>query len=309
MKSTMYSDKNIAVLIPCYQEEQTIAKVVGDFKRVLPEAAIYVYDNNSTDKTAEKARNAGAVIRREKRQGKGFVVATMFDQVEADYYVMVDGDDTYEANCVNQLLAPLLNEEADMTVASRLSDFGDKSFRQFHIFGNRLIVFLINQIFKSNLTDIFSGYRGFTRKAVKSIPITAAGFDVETELTLQALYRGLVIKEYPAPYRARPEGSHSKLNTFQDGFKVLVKFLLIMKSYKPLTFFGLLGILFFGVGVIFGYNPIYEFISSSHIYSVPRAIMATSLMLLSFFSIALGIILHSINFRLLELEKIMSKRT
>src|ERR1017187_1742069 len=214
---------SIAILIPCYQEEQTIGKVIADFQRALPHAQVYVYDNNCTDRTAEIARQAGAVVRREKRQGKGFVVASMFEQVDADILVMVDGDDTYEAEAVGALLAPILKGDADMTVAVRQHAYAEKSFRPFHLLGNRLICGIINRAFGSKISDIFSGYRAFTREAAAQIPITAAGFDVETELTLQALYRGLVITEIVAPYRARPEGSFSKLRTVSDGLLVLLK--------------------------------------------------------------------------------------
>jgi len=220
----------IAVLIPCYQEEKTIGKVVADFRRVLPGAEIYVYDNNCTDATAAIARQAGALVRREKRQGKGHVVASMFEQVEADVLVMVDGDDTYEAEAVGALLEPILKGDADMTVAARLQTYADKSFRPFHVLGNRLICAIINRVFGSRISDIFSGYRAFTREAAAQIPITAAGFDVETELTLQALYRGLVIVEITAPYRARPEGSFSKLRTVSDGLLVFLKLFLILRS-------------------------------------------------------------------------------
>src|SRR5712692_1942858 len=218
MQESPQKNLTLAVVIPCYQEELTIGKVVADFKRALPQAAIYVYDNNSTDATADIARKAGAVVRREKRQGKGFVVASMLEQVDADILVMVDGDDTYEAGAVGALLDPILKGDADMTVATRLHTYGNDSFRRFHLFGNKMVCGIINWMFGTPITDIFSGYRAFTREAAAQIPITARGFDVETELTLQALYRGLVIKELPAPYRARPEGSFSKLRTVSDGF-------------------------------------------------------------------------------------------
>jgi len=302
------SDKTIAVLIPCYQEELTIGKVITDFKRVLPTAEIYVYDNNCTDRTAEIARQAGAFVRREKRQGKGFVVASMFEQVDADILVMVDGDDTYEAGAVHELLEPILRGDADMTVATRLHTYTDKSFRPMHRFGNRLVCGIINWMFKSQVGDIFSGYRAFTREAAALIPITSRGFDVETELTLQALYRDLVIKEITAPYRERPAGSFSKLNTFSDGFAVLLKLFLILKSYKPLTFFGLGSIVLLLLGLAAGSRPIYEYATERFVHTVPSAILAAALVLLAFLSLGLGVILNSTNLRLLELEKILCKR-
>ena len=303
-----HGEPTIAVLIPCYQEELTIGRVVADFKRVLPRATVYVYDNNCTDKTAEVARKAGAVVRREKRQGKGFVVASMFEQVDADILVMVDGDDTYEAGAVHALLEPILKGDADMTAAARLQTYEDKSFRPFHLLGNKVVCAAINRMFGSQISDIFSGYRAFTREAAAQIPITAAGFDVETELTLQALYRGLIIKEIEAPYRARPEGSFSKLSTFSDGFAVMLKLFLILRSYKPLTFFGLASIVLFLLGLAAGARPVYEYATVRYVYAVPSAVLAASLVMLSCFSLGLGLILNSTNLRLLELEKLICKR-
>ncbi len=298
----------VAVVIPCYQEALTIGKAVADFRRELPDARIYVYDNNCTDGTAEIAARAGAIVRREKRQGKGYVVAAMFEQIDEDILVMVDGDDTYEAGHVHQLLEPVLRGDADMTVATRLTSQGEKSFRPLHVAGNRLVCGIINWMWHSEVTDIFSGYRVFTRECARQIPITTRGFDVETELTLQALYRGQVIREIPAPYRARPAGSFSKLNTFRDGFRVLLRLFLIVKSYKPLTFFGGLAIVLFALGLAAGSRPIYEFIQFHYVYTVPSAILAAALVLLSFFSLGLGLILNSINLRLLELEQLITKR-
>jgi glycosyltransferase involved in cell wall biosynthesis len=297
----------IAVLIPCYQEERTIGKVIKDFRQALPQAEIFVFDNNCTDKTAEIARAAGAIVRREKRQGKGYVVASMFEQVDADIYVMVDGDDTYEAKSVGILLQPIIQGDADMTVASRLHKFADKSFRDFHIFGNRMVCWIINWMFDSDINDIFSGYRAFTREAARLIPITAKGFDVETELTLQALYRGLVIKEVEAPYGTRPEGSFSKLKTGSDGLLVILKLFLMIRSYKPLTFFGGMSILLFFFGLLAGLRPLLEFASNRYVHSVPSAVLAASLIILSAFCLGLGLLLNSVNLRLLEVEKLIRK--
>jgi glycosyltransferase involved in cell wall biosynthesis len=300
----------IAVAIPCYQEALTIGKVIADFHRELPDARIYVYDNNCTDGTAEIAAKAGATVIREKRQGKGWVVATMFEKIQEDILVMVDGDDTYEASHVHKLLEPVLRGNADMTIATRLTSHGEKSFRPLHIAGNQMVCGIINWMFKSQVSDIFSGYRAFTREAARQIPVTTKGFDVETELTLQALYRGQVVKEMPAPYRARPEGSFSKLNTFSDGFRVLLRLFLIVKSYKPLTFFGSIALILFGMGIAAGILPVYEFIAdpNHYIHRVPSAILAASLVMLSFFSLGLGLILNSMNLRLLEIEQLISKR-
>ena len=300
----------IAVIIPCYQEAVTIAKVVADFRRELPDARIYVYDNNCTDGTAEIAAKAGAIVRREKRQGKGYVVAAMFEQINEDILVMVDGDDTYEASHVHKMLEPILRGDADMTVATRLTDHGEKSFRPLHVVGNQMVCGIINWMFKSHVSDIFSGYRVFTRESARQITVTTKGFDVETELTLQALYRGQIIQEMPVPYRARPAGSFSKLNTFSDGFRVLLRLFLIVKSYKPLTFFGSLALALFALGLAAGSLPVYDFVTDPNhfVHRVPSAILAAALMMLSFFSLGLGLILNSINLRLLELEQLITKR-
>ena len=309
MSDSPKTKPSIAVVIPCYQEALTIGKVIADFRRELPDAHIYVYDNNCTDGTAEIAAKAGAIVRREKRQGKGYAVAAMFEQINEDILVMVDGDDTYEASHVHKLLEPILRGDADMTAATRLTTHGEGSFRPLHVAGNKMVCGIINWMFKSNVSDIFSGYRAFTRESARQIPITARGFDVETELTLQALYRGQVIKELPAPYRSRPEGSFSKLNTFSDGFLVLLRLFLIVKSYKPLTFFGGISLILFVAGLAVGSLPIYEFVSDPNhfVHRVPSAILAAALMMLSFFSLGLGLILNSMNLRLLELEKLVVK--
>jgi glycosyltransferase involved in cell wall biosynthesis len=298
----------VAVLIPCYQEEKTIAKVVQDFRRELPDADIYVYDNNCTDRTAQLAAEAGAVVRREKKQGKGFVVASMFEQVDADIYLMVDGDDTYDAGDARRLIAPILGGDADMTVAGRQTVFEKTSFPQLHQFGNRLVCWLINRLFGSNIRDVFSGYRAFTRETALNIPLTAHGFDVETEMTLQALYRGMVVIEFESAYGTRPEGSFSKLRTFSDGFKVLLRLFIICKSYKPLAFFGSGALVLFFLSLVAGARPIYEYFSHAHVYAVPSALLAASLAVAAFLSLALGLILNSVNMRLLELERLVVKR-
>ena len=300
----------IAVVIPCYQEALTIGKVIADFRRELPGAKIYVYDNNCTDATAAIAAQAGAVVRREKRQGKGYVVASMFEHLTEDILVMVDGDDTYEAGHVHQLLEPVLRGEADMTVATRLTEHAEKSFRPLHVAGNQLVCGIINWMFAAQVSDIFSGYRVFTRECARQIPVTTRGFDVETEITLQALYRGQIIRELPVPYRARPAGSFSKLNTFSDGFRVLLRLFLILKSYKPLTFFGIIAILLFLLGLAAGSLPVYDYVTDPNhfVHRVPSAILAAALVMLSFFSLGLGLILNSMNLRLLELEQLITKR-
>lgn len=298
----------IAVLIPCYNEALTIERVVNGFRHELPDAAIYVFDNNSSDGTADLAREAGATVIREKRQGKGFVVAAMLKKVDADYYVMVDGDDTYPPEEVHRLLEPLYREDADMVVGKRLEVYDDTAFRPMHVFGNRLVCGLINLIFGSNLTDPMSGYRAFTDEIAKTLPITASGFDVETEMTLQLLHMNFVIQEVTTPYRSRPAGSVSKLSTYRDGAKVLFKIFSILKSYKPLTFFGSIGLVMAFLGMLIGIFPVIEYFRFQYVYSVPKAILSTGLMLLAINFISLGLLLNSINFRLMEMTSIMVRK-
>jgi glycosyltransferase involved in cell wall biosynthesis len=298
----------IAVTIPCYQEEKTIAQVVADFKRELPAAKIYVFDNNCTDRTAEFARAAGATVIREKRQGKGHVVATIFEVVREDIMIMIDGDGTYDATAVHRLLEPILKGDADMTVAARLQQYSDKSFRKFHVAGNQMVCWIINRIFDAKISDIFSGYRAFTRECALTIPITSRGFDVETELTVQSLYRGMVVKEIEAPYGERPSGSFSKLRTIPDGIKVLLRLFLLMRAYKPLSLFGSVAIALLFASLAAAALPAYELLEHHRVISRASAILAISAFMLSSLSLALGLVLSSVNQRLLELERVVIKR-
>jgi glycosyltransferase involved in cell wall biosynthesis len=284
----------VAVIIPCLNEEITIAKVVRDFRAALPHADIYVFDNGSTDRSIEVARGAGAVVIREKRPGKGFVVQSMLRRVDAEFYLMVDGDDTYSAAGAEKLLAPLIAEEADMAVGSRLSTYSQGSFRSLHVFGNRLMTGIVNRIFNTRITDMMSGYRAFTREVAKSVPVLSSGFEVETELTLRVLDRGFVIREVPLPYRERPEGSVSKLRTFSDGLRVIVSILNITRTYRPLTFFGAISLVFFLVGMAAGAVVIVEYLRIQFITHVPLAILATGFMILSFLSAAIGLVLSTV---------------
>ncbi len=305
---TPASPPSIAVTIPCYQEEKTIARVVADFKAQLPSAAVYVFDNNCTDRTAEFARAAGATVIREKRQGKGYVVATLFEVVDADVIIMIDGDGTYDATAVHRLLAPILAGDADMVVAARLEQYTDKSFRKFHVAGNQLVCKIINKIFDANISDIFSGYRAFTRECALGIPITSRGFDVETELTVQSLYRGMVLREIEAPYGERPAGSFSKLRTIPDGIRVLLRLFLLLRAYKPLTLFGTLAILLFIGTLAFGALPLVELVQQHRVISRASAIVAISGFMLTCLSLSLGLVLSSVNQRFLELERVVIKR-
>lgn len=302
------SAPSIAVAIPCYQEEKTIARVVSDFHAQLPAAKIYVFDNNCTDRTAEFARAAGATVIREKRQGKGHVVASMFEVIPEDIIVMVDGDGTYDPTAVHRLLEPILKGDADTTVAARLQEYGDNSFRKFHVAGNQLVCWIINRMFRSNISDIFSGYRAFTRECALLIPITSHGFDVETELTMQSLYRGMVIREIEAPYGERPAGSFSKLRTLPDGMRVLLRLFLLLRSYKPLTLFGSVAIFLFVATLALAALPVYELIEFHRVNSRACAILAISGFMLTCLSLALGLVLSSVNLRLLELERVVIKR-
>jgi len=304
-----YKDKRIAVLIPCYNEEVTIKKVIQDFKRQLPTATIYVYDNNSTDNTFVIAMAEGAIVVREKRQGKGFVIASMFEDIEADIYVLIDGDDTYPPDKVHDLITPVIEERADMVVGNRLEEFVERSFRPFHVFGNRLIVRLVNMIFKSKLTDIMSGYRVFNKDFVEKVPIISKGFEVEIQMTLQALYYDFIIAEVPIAYGKRPAGSYSKLNTFSDGMKLVLKIFDIFKAYRPLLFFFIIGAIVFCTGILIGSVPVIEFFDTGKISSLTSAILSSGFIITSIICVAIGIILDSINHRLREVIRInISKR-
>jgi glycosyltransferase involved in cell wall biosynthesis len=291
----------LAVIIPCYNEGLTINKVITDLKKKVPEATIYVFDNNSTDKTAEIARSLGAVVIKEKRQGKGFVVQSMFNKVDADIYVMVDGDDTYDLSEVNRMISMVMNDEADMVVGNRLKAYTDKSFRPFHTFGNKLVKWLINKLFRTNLKDIMSGLRVMNRAFVKTINIMASGFEVETEMTIKALKYGYLIKELDINYKERPAGSFSKLNTFKDGIRVIKTIFIIFKDYRPLLFFSMVSLLFLLISLLSGYVVIKEFIETRYITHVPLAIFASGTMILSIISFITGIILDSVNRRFDEL--------
>ena len=302
----------IVILIPCLNEEITIGKVIHDFQDAIPEAKIIVFDNNSTDRTAAIVRECGAEVIPESRPGKGHVVASMFRKVDADYYVIVDGDDTYSAEHVRKLLEPVMKEQADMAVAVRLAEYTATSFRPLHVFGNNLVRRLVNWIFKSNLADIMSGYRAYSRELVQSIPILSSGFEVETEMTIRILDYGFRIKEVPLPYRERPEGSVSKLRTFHDGFRVLAEIARIAKAYKPFTFFGCIGLAFILAGGISGIWVILDYLEDEYVNKVPTAILATGFMLLGFGSMGIGILLNTISYRFREnmrqLHKIIRSR-
>ena len=288
-------DKKIAVLIPCYNEELTVEKTVSDFKHVLPDADIYVYNNNSKDRTKELALKAGAIVKDEYRQGKGAVVRSMFRDIDADVYIMVDGDDTYPAEEVEGLITPVLEGKADMVIGDRLSStYYTENKRPFHNFGNSLVKGLINFLFKSDLNDIMTGYRSFSKKFVKCMPVMSDGFQIETEMTIFALTNNMQVVNVPITYRDRPEGSESKLNTFSDGYKVLLTLFNLFKDNRPFLFFGCLSLIIFILGLVVGIPVIDEFIKTAYITKVPSAILAAALMINAFLLMSVGIILDAI---------------
>lgn len=286
----------IAVLLPCYNEALTIKKVINDFQKELPEADIYVYDNNSTDDTYQIALNERAIVRKEPRQGKGNVIRQMFFDIEADYYLMVDGDDTYPAEACHELIRALKESRADMVIGDRLSNgtYFDENKRAFHDFGNNLVKNSINKLYKANVKDVMTGYRGFNRTFVKSFPVMSSGFQIETEFTIHALDKRFKLVEIPIDYRDRPEGSESKLDTFSDGTKVLMTIFKMFKDYKPLFFFSIWFLIFFILGILVGLPVITEFVRNGFITKIPSAILATGLMTLSLLLLVTGLILDTV---------------
>jgi glycosyltransferase involved in cell wall biosynthesis len=292
----------IAVLIPCLNEETTIGEVIAQFRDALPEAEIYVGDNNSTDRTVQVAEQAGAIILREARQGKGYVTQTMFRRIDADVYVIVDGDGTYPAGAVTDLLKPVLTGEADMVVGSRLHAQSRSQFHQLNAFGNRLVLRLLNFIFRVKLTDILSGYRAFSRSFVKSLPLFGGGFEIETELTIKAVARGFRIVEVPIDLVHRPAGSHSKIRLFRDGAIIINTILALFRDYKPLTFFGSAALVLFAFALPPSLKVFLEFLRTGTIINLPLALLAIALVLSGLLSITVGLVLHSIARRAQEFE-------
>ncbi len=288
--------RGVAVLIPCYNEALTVGKVVDDFKASLPEAAIYVYDNNSSDDTAKIAAEHGACVRMEPRQGKGNVVRQMFREIDADYYVMVDGDDTYPAEAAADLIRPLAQDKADMTVGDRLSNgtYGEENDRAFHGFGNNLVRWLIKVIYGYAFEDVMTGYRAFTRVFVKTMPVLSSGFQIETELSIHAVDKRWRILDVPIVYRDRPEGSESKLSTFQDGALVLMAIASLFKDYRPMAFFGWLALIFLILGLICGIPVIVEFSVTHLVERFPTALLAVALVLCGALSLTVGLVLDTV---------------
>ena len=285
--------KKIAVLIPCYNESKTIEKVVKDYKKALPDAEIYVYDNNSSDGTDEIAKKAGAIVRYEYKQGKGNVIRSMFKNIDADCYLMIDGDDTYPAENAKEMCDYILNGEADMVIGDRLSStYFKENKRRFHNFGNVLVRRLINSLFKSKVKDIMTGYRAFSYDFVKTFPILSKGFEIETEMTIHALDKNMGLKEIPVEYRDRPEGSVSKLNTFSDGIKVLKTIARLFKEYKPTIFFSIFGLLFLTIALIFGIPVFIDYFKTGLVERFPTLIFSGFMLMISVLSFMCGIILE-----------------
>lgn len=304
--------KKIAILIPCYNESKTIEKVIKDYKGVLPDADIYVYDNNSSDGTDIIAKEAGSIVRYEYRQGKGNVIRSMFKDIDADCYLMIDGDDTYPKESAIEMCNLILDKKADMVIGDRLSStYFKENKRPFHNFGNVLVRGLINTLFKSKVRDIMTGYRAFSRDFVKTFPVLSKGFEIETEMTIHALDKNFLLKEIPIEYRDRPDGSVSKLNTFSDGFKVLKTIARLFKEYKPQIFFNIIAAIFFIVSVIFAIPVFAEYFKTGLVPRIPTLIFSGFLAVISILMIVCGLILEVIvkkHRQLFELILIQNKK-
>lgn len=305
--------EKIAVLIPCYNESKTIGKVVADFKRVLPEAVIYVYDNNSTDGSAQIASEAGAVVRFERQQGKGNVIRRMFAEVDAQCYIMVDGDDTYPAEAARDMADKLLADNADMIVGDRLSStYYSENKRPFHNFGNAIVKWGINTIFHTNIKDIMTGYRAFSYRFVKTFPVLSQGFEIETEMSIHAVDKNMLIENVVIDYRDRPQGSQSKLNTYSDGLKVIKTILKLFRNYRPMSFFGVISILLFLIAFVFIVPVLIEYAKTGLVPRFPTLIVCGFLAIAAIQSFFAGLILKTIYWKNrqdfeLELYKAMDK--
>lgn len=285
-------NNKIAVLIPCYNEEKTIAKVIKDYQKVLPDAVIYVYDNNSSDNTSKIAKKNGAIVRKECRQGKGNVIRSMFQDIKADCYLMIDGDDTYPKENAQEMCNLILNDGYDMVIGDRLSStYFTENKRLFHNSGNRIVRWLINTLFKSKVNDIMTGYRAFSYSFVKTFPIISKGFEIETEMTIHALDKNMKLYELPVNYRDRPEGSVSKLNTVKDGIKVLKTIASLFKEYKPLLFFSIISFIFFIISLVLIIPVFIEYFQTGLVPRFPTLIFAGFTLIISMLLFICGIIL------------------
>ena len=304
----MVRDKTIAILIPCKNEAVTIGRVVKDFRKAVPGATVHVYDNNSTDGTAEAARKAGAIVSRETRPGKGNVVRRMFSEIEADIYLLVDGDDTYDAANAPALIGMLASENADMVVGAR-DGAHDNHQRKGHAFGNRMFNALYSKLFGQDFSDIFSGYRVFSRRFVKSFPAVSAGFEIETELSVHASQLRLPVAELALPYRDRPEGSESKLSTFRDGARILKTIIVLLKEYKPFYFFGSIGLAGMVLAVLLAVPIFIDFAQTGLVERLPTAVLCTGIMIVSMLTVTAGVVLDSIRRMRAEIKRMFYNLT
>ena len=303
----------VAIVIPCYNEALTIGAVVEGFRRSLPEASIYVFDNSSSDRTAEIARAAGATVRPVPARGKGEVVRAMFRDVDADVFIMVDGDQTYPPERARDLIQPVLEGRADMVVATRLEQHNSAGFRPFHVLGNTMVLRLINALFDVQFSDVLSGYRAFSRRFVKTMPVLSRGFEIESEITLHALEHRIPVLEIPIAYGVRPQGSESKLQTVRDGLRVVATIIRLYKDYRPLRFFGLPGAVLLIVGIAIGFVVVDEFLELGKVVGVARAVFAVFSCLVGMLAIATALVLETVNRRARELyllvaDQVISRR-
>ena len=296
--------ERIAVLIPCYNEEKTVTQVIGNFRHFLPGAEIYVYDNNSKDQTASLAIEAGAIVRLERRQGKGNVLRRMFSDIEADIYVLVDGDDTYDAASAPGMITKLLTNSLDMVVGTRLTTFDETAFRPGHEWGNKILTGFVSLLFGREITDMLSGYRVFSRRFVKSFPALSKGFETETELTVHALELRMPVAEVVTPYGMRPTGSESKLRTYRDGFRILKTIINLFKEERPLIFFSLLFAMLALISVILVIPIFITYVETGQVPRFPTAILSTGIMILAFLSLACGFILDMVTLGRRELKRL-----
>lgn len=295
MSNFVNSENRIAILIPCYNEAQTISKVINDWKKELPNATVYVYDNNSTDGTGDIAEREGAVVRREYSQGKGNVIRRMFREIEAECYIMVDGDDTYPANCAKEMVSLVLDKDADMVVGDRLSStYFTENKRPFHNFGNTIVRKFINKLFNTNVKDIMTGCRAFSYQFVKTFPVLSKGFEIETEMTIHAVDKNMRIETVIVDYRDRPEGSESKLNTFSDGTKVLMTIARLYKNYKPFSFFSFFSAILMVVAIALFIPVMIQYFQTGLVERFPTLIVSGFIALAAIQAFFAGLVLNTI---------------
>lgn len=295
--------KSIAVLIPCYNEANTIADVITSFKKYIPNAVIYVYDNCSNDDTFVNAKNAGAVVVRANKKGKGNVIRKMFSDIDADIYIIADGDSTYDASDAPKMVKLIESDNVDMVAAVR-KEKSEKSYRSGHKMGNKIFNFILKMLFNSTFADIFSGYRAFSRRFVKTFPVMTNGFDIEAELSIHALTLSIPCAELDSKYLERPPNSHSKLSTFRDGFKILFSIIRLLKETRPLFFFGVISLFLFCLSLFLAYPIVMTFLQTGFVPRLPTAVLSTGIMLISFLSLTCGMILDSISQARIETKKL-----